>query len=138
MSTFRASRMADLPALLDFVDAACADAGPDAGFAVRLAVEEVFTNALAHGYGGEGPVDVTVDADAARIRVVVEDQAPAFDPGHAPAPDIGADALDREPGGLGWHLVRQVMDEVRHAPRAGRGNTCTLVKRLPVAAPERE
>jgi len=138
MRTFRATRLAELPALLDFVDTACAAAGPDAGFAVRLAVEEVFTNVLAHGYGGEGPVDVTIDADTTRIRVLVEDEAPPFHPGDAPPPDLASDALEREPGGLGWHLVRQLMDEVRHAPRDGRGNTCTLVKRLPVAAPQQE
>lgn len=133
--TFHAASIADLAGLLAFVDAACAPAGADATFAVRLAVEEVFTNILDHGYGGEGPVEIEVQADATQVRVVLHDDAPAFDPGNAPAPDLASGAMDRDPGGLGWHLVREVMDEVRHAPRGTRGNTTTLVKRLPSVAP---
>lgn len=135
-TTFRADAMADLTALLVFVDAACDSAGPDAGFPVRLAVEEVFTNIQQHGYRSRGgPVRVAVEADGARVRVVIEDDAPPFDPDDAPAPDVASNADRREPGGLGWHLVRELMDEVGHAPREPRGNTYTLVKRLPVAAP---
>lgn len=135
-TAFRAGTMADLGPLLAFVDDACAPAGEDATFAVRLAVEEVFTNILAHGYRGDGPVDVVIHANTAQVRVIFHDDAPAFDLAHAPAPDLVSDAMDRDPGGLGWHLVRQVMDAVDHAARGPRGNTYTLVKRLPVAAPQ--
>ena len=135
VAPFRANAMRDLSALLAFVDRACEAAGPDVGFAVRLAVEEVFTNMLEHGYGGDGPGTVAIDVDDARVRVVLEDEAPAFDPGDAPAPDFASDPMEREPGGLGWHLVRQVMDDVRHTARGERGNTITLVKRLPATAP---
>lgn len=132
---FRAGSRADLAALLDFIDTACDPAGADIVFAVRLAVEEVFTNVLEHGYGGDGPVAVCITTDGSQVRVVLEDDAPTFDPTDAPAPDLASDALDREPGGLGWHLVRQVMDDVQHKSRGERGNTYTLVKRLPAPAP---
>lgn len=137
-AVFRATAMADLHALADFIGRACEDArvGEEAAFAVRLAVEEAFTNIMEHGYGGKGgPVAVAVEADAQRVRVVLRDEAIAFDPVDAPAADLDAALEAREPGGLGWHLVRQVMDEVHHQPIAPRGNVLTLVKRLPVAAP---
>ena len=127
--------MADLGPLLAFVDAACEPAGADTAFAVRLAVEEVFTNIVSHGSHGDGPVDIVIHANATQLRVIVHDDAPAFDLAHAPAPDLAPDAMDRDLGGLGWHLVRQLMDEVAHAARGPRGNTYTLVKRLPVPAP---
>ena len=135
---FTARAMSDLHALMAWVDDACADAGvgDEAAFAVRLAVEEAFTNIMEHGYAGEGgPVEVAIDADPGRVRIVLRDEAAAFDPLDAPAPDLDSALEDREPGGLGWHLVRQVMDEVRHQPVAPRGNMLTLVKRLPGAAP---
>lgn len=63
VQVFRAGAMADLPALMAFIDAACdaLTADGDVRFAVRLAVEEVFTNILEHGYAGDGPVAVAVD-----------------------------------------------------------------------------
>lgn len=136
-AVFHAHAMSDLHALVEFLGRACAKAaiGDDAAFALRLAVEESFTNIMEHGYGGRGgPVAVAIEADADSVRVVLRDEAIAFDPVDAPAADLDATLEEREPGGLGWHLVRQVMDEVRHQPVVPRGNMLTLIKRLPGAA----
>jgi Anti-sigma regulatory factor (Ser/Thr protein kinase) len=46
------------------------------------------------------------------------------------ATDITAPIEQRAIGGLGWHLVQQVMDEVRHSQGGTNGNRVTLVKRL--------
>lgn len=130
---FQATRMADLAGLTAFVERACARAGAGAEAAadLRLATEEVFTNIMHHGYGDRpGPVTVRVEATPARMVVTLVDAAPAFDPDSLSAPDIHADCAQREPGGLGWHLVRQVMDEVRREPGAQGGNVFTLVKNL--------
>ena len=132
-SIFQATRMEDLAELADFVDDACQRAGVDADvtFAVRLAVEEVFTNILRHGYADHsGPVNVTIHADAHRMQVTLTDQAPVFDPVDAPVPDIAAPLEQREPGGLGWHLIRQLMDDIQHQAGRNGGNVLTLVKRL--------
>lgn len=131
---FRAKRMAGLAGLAAFIDRACARAGVDAAAAseLRLAAEEVFTNIMRHGYGGRpGPVTVRVRASPGRMVVTLADAAPEFDPGSVAAPDVGAALAQREPGGLGWHLVRQVMDEVKREPGPGGGNVFTLVKELP-------
>lgn len=135
---FRAGSMADLPALAAFVDTAADALGADddARFALRLAVEEVFTNILEHGYAGDGPVVVELDGGPRCIRVRLRDQAPAFDPADAPAPDLASPLEQRDPGGLGWHLVRQLIDEIEHRPAAPRGNTYTLVKQLPARSPD--
>jgi serine/threonine-protein kinase RsbW len=130
---FRASRLEDLGALTEFVGEACrrAAAPDDVAFAVRLAVEEAFTNVVQHGYGRQpGPVRVEVRADAERITVTLVDEAPPFDPRGAPAPALDAAWDERAVGGLGWHLVHQLMDEVRHERLAPHGNLLTLVKRL--------
>jgi serine/threonine-protein kinase RsbW len=140
---FRADAMADLPALLAFVDAACdaLDADGDARFAVRLAVEEVFTNILEHGYRGNGRVEIVVDGGAGDgsgrrcVRVRLRDHAPPFDPADAPPPDLDSPLEERDPGGLGWHLVRQLVDALEHRPGAAGGNTYTLVKQLPEPDP---
>src|SRR5690606_3511589 len=129
--TFPAARLQDLARLVAFLDAACCGVDADARADLRLATEEVFVNICRHGYGARpGPVEIRVGRAADRVTVSIADQAPAFDPASIAAPDLDADCADREIGGLGWHLVRRVMDEAGWAPGAQCGNTYRLVRRL--------
>lgn len=125
-----AARREDLPEVLAFVDArsAGADLPEPTAFALRLAAEEAFLNTVRHGYGGEpGPVRLTVEHTADRVTLTVADEAPPFDPADAPRPDLDAELDQREEGGLGLHLIRQLMDEVHHRA-APDGNILTLIK----------
>jgi anti-sigma regulatory factor (Ser/Thr protein kinase) len=129
---------ARLAELLAFVDGACERAGVDAValFDIHLAVEEVVTNVIEHGYHEmqAGLVTVRVRRELDRMVVTVEDAARPFDPAAVARPDTAAPLDERRIGGLGWHLVTQVMDEVRHeqllTDDRRSGNRVTLVKRL--------
>jgi anti-sigma regulatory factor (Ser/Thr protein kinase) len=122
-----------LPALLTFVRERCARAGLPAAVAadVCLATEEACTNVIEHGYAGmsPGPIALRLEHDGERVVVSVEDQASPFDPRSIAAPDIDAPWDERQLGGLGWHLINTLMDEVRHEPLPV-GNRLTLVKRV--------
>jgi anti-sigma regulatory factor (Ser/Thr protein kinase) len=126
---------AELGTFAEFASAACLRAGaaPADGFAVRLAVEEVCANIINHGYGGRanaGPIALSIASSDGRLTITIADRAPLFRPQDAPAPDLESGWDTREAGGLGWHLVRSSVDEVRHAPVDGGGNVVTLVKRI--------
>lgn len=127
------ARIESLPALLAGADAAAAAAGLDETerFDVRLAVEELCMNVIKHGYGAGAPGEITLRFDVRPdgLAVVVADRAPLFDPAQAPPPDLASDWRERRVGGLGVHMVRQVMDRVSHAPRPGGGNLVTIEKR---------
>ena len=124
----------NLPALVGFVRDACARAGadPEASHALRLAVDEACTNVIRHGYreSPAGPIEISVVVSPGRIVVTIDDRAPSFSPAEAPAPDIDSGWNERAVGGLGWHFVKNVVDEVRHEARAGGGNRLVLVKNL--------
>jgi anti-sigma regulatory factor (Ser/Thr protein kinase) len=129
----RRERLADL---LAFIERACVRAAldPAVAFDVRLATEEVVTNVIEHGYAGvesPGPITLRFQRDARQVVVTVDDLAPPFDPATIRPADPGAPLEQRRIGGLGWHFVNQVMDEVRYEQRHPRGNRMTLVKRLP-------
>ncbi len=131
--SFAAARLENLPELLSFVDRECARAGVpnDAAFALRLAAEEAFVNIVRHAYtGSPGPVRSSLTHSDQGITITFVDEAPPFDPRDAPPPDLDADLPDRREGGLGLHLIRQLMDEVHHRHRPGAGNTLELVKHL--------
>ena len=88
-----------------------------------LALEEVVTNVIRHGIDdkGEHPIEVEVAADRpGAVRLVVRDQGRPFNPLDVPAPDIDSPLHARPAGGLGIHIVRHVMDEVRYERQGGR------------------
>ena len=92
------------------------------------------TNVIEHGYAGvesPGPITLRFQRDARQVVVTVDDLAPPFDPATIRPADPDAPLEQRRIGGLGWHFVNQVMDEVRYEQRHPRGNRMTLVKRLP-------
>jgi serine/threonine-protein kinase RsbW len=103
---------------------------PAESFAFELALEEVFMNVAMHGTPAGSVVPqvecrLAVAADA--IELVVEDDGPAFDPLQQATPDLEAALEDRPVGGLGIHLLRQMMDEVAYL-RAGQRNRLTMRK----------
>ena len=96
---------------------------------LELAVEEAITNVIAHGFRGQGGgVDVICRATRGIVEVQIEDSAPPFDPLSLPEPDLTADIEDRDIGGLGIFLIRQVMDEIVYRYENGK-NILVLVKR---------
>jgi serine/threonine-protein kinase RsbW len=109
----------------------CARAGADdeSCYAMKLAVEEVCLNILQHGYrGASGPLDVELASEEDRFVATITDEAPPFSPDAAPPPDIESGWETRPIGGLGWHLLRQMMDRIDHEITPAGGNRVTLVK----------
>lgn len=132
-SVVHAGTIENLPRFLGFIDEVCAslDADADTKYALRLAVEEVCINLIEYGYRGRppGPIEVIAQDDDDRVTLQIRDRSPPFDPTFSPAPDLTSDAEHRRPGGLGWHLVKQMFDEVRYVADTASGNILTVVKR---------
>ncbi len=132
---------ASLPELLGFAIEVAREAGLDeqTAHALRLAVEEACVNVIEHGYAGmpPGPIELTIAEEAGGVRVEIADRARPFAPDAAPVPDLQAAIEDRPMGGLGWLLIRELMDEVRHAPREGGGNRLTMIRRAGPSASKR-
>ena len=100
---------------------------------VNVALDELLANVLSHGRTGRNPCSVTVEGelDQERLTVTLTDDGPAFDPFGQDAPDTTLSVEDRPIGGLGIHLVRELMDEVSYQRRDGQ-NVVALVKNLAV------
>ena len=95
----------------------------------QLAVEEVITNIIKHGYkkpGGEIIVSSRISPE--RIEVQIMDTAPRFNPLSVPEPELDSTIEDRNIGGLGIFLIRQVMDEVSYRYEDGK-NILSLTKK---------
>ena len=98
---------------------------------VALAVDEAIVNVMKHGYEKKldgriwlrlTPVGEPVEA----VEIVIEDEARQVEPGEIK----GRDLEDIRPGGLGVHIIREVMDEVKYEKRPGAaGMRLTMTKR---------
>jgi sigma-B regulation protein RsbU (phosphoserine phosphatase) len=122
-----------LPDAFAFLQTAWGEAGlpEEQRFPFELALEEVFMNVAMHG-GQEGrPASATIELqrDGEELRLVVSDDGPAFDPLSLATPDTSLSIEEREVGGLGVFLVREMMDDVSYARREGL-NVLSMRKRL--------
>ena len=88
---------------------------------LRLVLDELLSNL--HKYGrrdGRGPaVEVEARVEAGALALTIGDDGPPFDPLAAPQPRLDAALAQREIGGLGLHLVRQIMHQARYERDAG-------------------
>ena len=103
--------------------------GPDCTGDVVMAVDEACQNIIRHAYRGEpgGTIELTIDRRGAELVFSLRDEAPPIDPARVKPRDLA----DVRPGGLGTHLISEVMDEARFVPvSSDRGNLFRMVKRI--------
>jgi anti-sigma regulatory factor (Ser/Thr protein kinase) len=94
----------------------------DVEFDLDLALEELFVNSVRHGgcEGMEEAVEISLRRDGNSVLVDFSDRGTPFDPTSAPAPDLDAPAEERSHGGLGIHMVRQLMRDFQYRRAGGR------------------
>lgn len=124
--------LSEIPRLIEWVEARCAAAGVAGEVAMQLALalEEAVANVVNHGLPGSPPpyritVRLKIDADSVAAEVI--DSGRPFDPTGAPAPDLSLPLEERQPGGLGVHLMRKLMDGLDYR-RSGDRNILRLHK----------
>jgi len=125
------SRLEEIARLAEAVEDALHDR-PKLAYEVNLCLEELLTNTIVHGLAGadDRRIHVRLECTDHLLEVVLEDDAPPFDPfADAPEPDLDADLDSRPIGGLGVHFVRTLMNETVVSHDNG-GNRVILRKRL--------
>jgi anti-sigma regulatory factor (Ser/Thr protein kinase) len=128
-----ANDLAGLADLADWVERFGAEQGLPVGAvnALNVVLDEAVSNAINHGYdaGVRGEIVVRLRHRPGRVEAEVEDGGRPFDPLQAPPPDLTLPLEQRPIGGLGIHLIRNLMDEVSYARRDGR-NVLKMAKLL--------
>ena len=104
---------------------------PDVIFNLTLVLEEAVVNVINYAYPKEEHEYIYLSARMhdGSIVLVLTDTGKEFDPTAAPEADVTLSAEDRQIGGLGIFLIRQLMNEVKYERIEGK-NVLTLEKKL--------
>lgn len=131
------NRLAVLPVLSAALDGELAIEGVAESVRkdIALVLEEVLSNTVRHGYadGQRDTIRVQARRDGQRLHLVFDDGATPWNPLEHELPDLDADLEDRDIGGLGVLLVRELSETAQYERVDGR-NRLSLVIRL--EAPE--
>ena len=119
--------------LASFVEEVAGSHGVDLSvtLSLNLALEEAVVNIMNYAYpkGSFGKIDITASYSDGTLIFTLSDAGTPFDPTKASNPDTLLPAEERPIGGLGIHLVRQIMDEVSYEYRDNH-NILTLKKKI--------
>jgi serine/threonine-protein kinase RsbW len=102
---------------------------------LRLAVDEVATNIVVHGYqenAQSGEIVVRMETSDEAVTVTLEDTSPPFDPTRRAMPtdeDLTKPLEDRKIGGLGIFLAMKSVDQFRYERRGNRNLNTFVVHR---------
>jgi anti-sigma regulatory factor (Ser/Thr protein kinase) len=120
-----------LASRLGFTDEACGQ--------MALAIDEAICNVIRHGYDRQyhKPIWITITAlggvgtpegqesPTTGLQIVIEDEARQVDISKIKSRDLD----DIRPGGLGVHIITEVMDQVKYEHRQPRGMRLTMIKK---------
>ncbi|MBO7592419.1 MAG: SpoIIE family protein phosphatase [Bacteroidaceae bacterium] len=122
-----------IPQLTTYVDAVCEAMEFDAATSMQmnLAIEEAVVNVMNYAYpkGVQGDIRIIAEANDLRLKFTISDSGMPFDPTMRQAVDTTLSAEERPIGGLGIHLITQLMDSINYE-RKDNMNVLTLRKKL--------
>jgi sigma-B regulation protein RsbU (phosphoserine phosphatase) len=122
-----------IPTLAEWIDGL--EIPAELNMQVNLALEEAVSNVMLYAYPDTNSGQVFVefvrldDAEGSQIIFTISDSGIPFDPTQKPPVDTTLSAEERSIGGLGIHLVRQLMDKVEYKRQEDK-NILTLTKKI--------
>ena len=122
----------NLSQVLSFIEQHLERAGcmPKAQMQISVAAEEIFVNIANYAYkpgNGKVAVRVEVSEDPITVAITFMDNGKPFDPTKKEDPDVTLSAEERDIGGLGIFMTKQMMDDVSYEYSEGK-NILTLKK----------
>lgn len=97
----------------------------------KLVSEEIFINIVNYAYSkSNGKCKIQIDyADDSKVKIIFMDSGVPFNPLEKEEPDITLSAEDRDIGGLGIFITKQIMDKIEYKYEDGQ-NILTIIKNI--------
>lgn len=116
--------------------ASIADLNHKAAYKLRLAVDEIATNIITHGYekaGLTGQIYLRADIDDSSLTLAIEDTGVIYDPKqkkNLQKVDLNQVLEKRDLGGLGIYLALEGVDEFRYERVDNRNRNIFVMHRV--------
>ena len=96
---------------------------------LNLVMEEMVSNVIFYAYpeGEEAEIELLAKSDGKELTFVLSDQGKEFDPTAKEDADPDVNPADREIGGMGIFIVKNIMNKVTYQRLEGR-NLLTMTK----------
>ena len=101
------------------------------GYKVNISFDELLSNIISYAYtdDGEHVIDIKIELSGDRLVITISDDGIPYNPLGTAVPDTSLSLEEREIGGLGIHLVRNLMGDVTYQRKVNK-NVTTLVHHL--------
>lgn len=98
---------------------------------INMVIDDLVMNIISYAFNGEenDQVEARLDLDENRLAITLTDNGKPFNPFDQEKPETDQSVENREIGGLGIHLCREVMDDVAYQ-RSDDRNIVTLSAKL--------
>ena len=98
---------------------------------LNLVMEEMVSNVIFYAYpeGVDASIELTAESDGKELTFVLSDQGREFDPTLKDDADIDTNPAERELGGMGIFIVKNIMNKVTYQRLEGR-NLLTMKKKI--------
>lgn len=129
-------KLESLTEIAQYIIAVATDAKLErkAAYGLRLAVDEIATNIILHGYeesGKEGNLEVQIELNSDNLTVLIEDTAVLYNPTMQAIPDdLAKPPQERHIGGLGVYLAIQGVDKFSYERIGNRNRNVFVMNRI--------
>ena len=98
---------------------------------LNLVMEEMVSNVIFYAYpeGTDAEIELMVESSGKELTFVLSDQGREFDPTMKEDADIDVNPIDREIGGMGILIVKNIMNKVTYQRLDGK-NLLTMKKEI--------
>jgi serine phosphatase RsbU (regulator of sigma subunit)/anti-sigma regulatory factor (Ser/Thr protein kinase) len=102
---------------------------PELQMNLNLVMEEMVSNVIFYAYpeGTDADIELTAETNGKELTFVLTDQGREFDPTMKEDADVNVNPADRDIGGMGIYIVKNIMNQVSYQRLEGK-NLLTMKK----------
>ena len=129
------NQISELEKIAQFIEGICEELGLDMEMQMNLnlVIEEMVTNVIFYAYPKDVEAEIELfvksDNDDKQLTFVLSDHGKPFDPTTRETTDLSVNPAERDLGGMGIFIVKNIMDEVTYQ-RLEDKNLLTMTKNI--------